>query len=108
VPEKYQVLSRFSVDIKIEPVTGKIIDYEDKGIIYYADEKGNKVQDISERGDGFNYETIKTQAEIAKKEKIKIIAYEWIIPVLLGLIGIALVVVELRKKKWNGLLYFGI
>lgn len=99
VPEKYKVQSIYSIEIRVEPVSGKIIDYSDKGTSYYADSSGNKVQDISEWGNRFNYETIKSQAEIAKSEKLKIQIYEIYIPLLLGLMGLVLLGLALVRKK---------
>lgn len=99
VPEKYKVLSIYSIETRIEPVSGKIIDYSDKGTSYYADSSGNKVQDISEWGNRFDYETVKKQAEIAKSEKLKIQVYEWVVPILLGLIGLVFLGLARVRKK---------
>src|SRR3989344_4725257 len=54
VPEKYNAFSKFEIDVYVEPVSGIIVNYNDKGRSYYADEKGNKVQDISEWRNEFN------------------------------------------------------
>jgi hypothetical protein len=99
VPEKYNVLSKFNIDIYVEPVSGIIVDYEDKGGSYYADSQGNRVQDMSEWGNRFDYNTIKQQADKANSEKNKIFFYEWVAPILLGIIGIVLLIVGVVWKK---------
>lgn len=99
VPEKYKVLSDFNIHVYVEPVSGIVVNYEDEGISYYADSSGNKVQDISEWGNRFDYYSVKSQAEIAKSAKLKIEIYEIYIPLLLGLMGLVLLGLALVRKK---------
>lgn len=99
VPEKYKALSRFRIDVYVEPVSGILVNYEDEGTSYYAEQDGTKVQDISEWGEKFDYYTIKSQAEKAKKEKLKIEIYELAVPILLGLAGLVLLSAAFFRKR---------
>ena len=83
----------------IEPITGRMIKYEDNTIAYYYDLKTkeriypwnkfhNQYQDIS----------INEQVDIAKMEKNKIIWFGYFFPIILLLIGLGLLIFNFVRK----------
>jgi hypothetical protein len=100
VPEVYHAKSIVGVKFSVEPVTGIIIKYDGMGKSYYADKiSGTKIQDFYTWEDKFNNDTIANQVRIAQNEKQKIILYERWIPILFGLIALALLIALFASRK---------
>jgi hypothetical protein len=92
VPEVYKVFADGTVNVWVEPTTGIILDYKGGGVAYYADkETDEKIQDMQSWSNEYSDDSISKQIRLAQNEKQKIYLIEWIIPILLGLIGIALI-----------------
>ena len=91
VPERYNALSEYTSNIWVEPVSGIIVKYEDKGISYYAEkETGKRVWDFDEWSSRFSEDTVANMAGTAGRERQNKIVFELIIPLLLGAIALAL------------------
>ncbi|MBT5740199.1 DUF3068 domain-containing protein [Candidatus Woesearchaeota archaeon] len=102
VPEKYKTLTIFSMNVWVEPVSGTVVNYQDKGTSYYADkETGEKVWDISQWGNEYNRDLIERKVEEAIKQKKQINLYKKIIPSILGTIAVILLIMLalLWRKK---------
>lgn len=102
VPETYGAGCSQAVEFWVEPVSGIIVNYKDKGMCYYTNkETGAKVQDMEDWSNKFNDDTIANQVRIAQNKKQTIVLYEWIIPILLGVIAVAFFIVSYigRKKE---------
>jgi hypothetical protein len=100
IPDTYHVNSVQSADFWVEPVTGKIINFDDGGISYYTDKiTGEKIQDFLTWQDKFNNDTIANQVRIAQNEKQKIFLYERWIPILLGLIAFAFLIALFASRR---------
>lgn len=90
VPEKYNVRTIADIDIYVEPVSGIIIDYQDKGVSSYLDRQGTVIQDIAQWSNHFSEITIQRMATMAEGLKIKVLFTRSYFPAILILIGIAL------------------
>jgi hypothetical protein len=103
VPEVYNVFADGTVNILVEPTTGIILDYKGGGVAYYADKQtGEKVQDMQTWSNEYSEDSISNQVRIAQNEKQRIFLIEKIVPILLGLIGIALILASIIGKRYSG------
>lgn len=92
VPEKYNVRSVADIDIYVEPVSGIIIDYQDKGVSSYVDKQGVIVQDIAQWSNYYSEITIQRMATLAESLKIKVMFSNYYLPAILILLGMVLVI----------------
>lgn len=101
VPEKYRALSKATVDVFIEPVSGIIINYYDKGVSYYSDSEGHRLWDISQWSNELKESSIHQMAATASKARQTILLHEYMIPFGLLSLGIFLLYKSLpgRDKK---------
>lgn len=98
VPEERGINLDINLQLWIEPVTGRMIKYEDKTIAYYYDTKTEeRIHPWNKFNNKFNPLSVKNQVEIAKGIKFKISLVEKIIPVLIGLIAILLLIIRYMK-----------
>ena len=83
----------------IEPVTGRLIKYEDNTIAYYYDlETKERIHPWNKFNNRYEEDSVKKQVSIAKREKIKIIFVSKIIPSILVLIIIILIYLYFKIK----------
>jgi hypothetical protein len=103
VPEEYDVLTDAEGFYLVEPVTGILVNYEESGTNYYVTKENmEKVQEFSIFSNKFSDDTIANQVRLAQNEKQKIYLIEWIVPILLGLIGIALILSSYIGRRFLG------
>jgi hypothetical protein len=92
VPEVYNVHADGTVNVWVEPITGTILDFKGGGVAYYADkETDEKIQDMQTWSNKYSEDSIANQVRLAQNEKQRIYLLERIVPILLGLVGIALI-----------------
>ena len=83
----------------IEPVTGRLIKYEDKTLAYYYDLKtGEKISPWNKFNNRYREESVKEQVDIAKKEKLLMLFIGKIIPSSLILVYVILLIFLLRNN----------
>ena len=91
-----------NLQLWVEPVTGRMIKYEDKTIAYYYNiSTGERIHPWNKFNNKFNEISIEKQVEIAKTEKFKIFLIETIIPVLMGIIAVVMLIFYYMKMKAN-------
>jgi hypothetical protein len=101
VPEEYKTLADGTVNVWVEPITGIILDYKGGGVAYYADKQTDeKVQDMQTWSNEYTEDTIANQVRLAQNEKQRIYLIEWIVPILLALVGIALIFASFVGRKF--------
>lgn len=103
VPKERGINLDINLQQWIEPVSGHLIKYEDKTTAYYYDMKTKeRTFPWNKFNNRYSTTSIKEQAQIAKKEKQRIIFNERIVPILLGTIAFVLFIFScLFKKKGN-------
>jgi hypothetical protein len=104
VPETYYIKESPNGKIWVEPISGIIVKLEDSGIDYYVEKTDNVLtaQEVSPTFKWtakYNDDTIANQVRIAQNEKQRIILIEWIVPILLALIGLAFFSAYYISKK---------
>jgi hypothetical protein len=104
VPEVYSVKEVPSGKIWVEPVTGIIVKLADEGIDYYVEKTENVITApiISPTFKWtaiYSDDTIANQVRIAQNAKQQIILYERWIPILLGLIALALLIALFASRR---------
>lgn len=99
VPEKYRVKSQATVDMYIEPVTGILVNYSDKGISYYSNDKIDRIWDISQWSNKFTDNAISAQVKIAKNKMNYLSLHENIIPLLFFASGLSLIFFSVLTKR---------
>jgi hypothetical protein len=100
IPDTYHVNSVQSADFWLEPVTGRIVNFDDGGTSYYIDiTTGEKIQDFLTWKAKFSDDTIANQVRIAQNAKQQIFLYERWIPILFGLIALALLMALFASRR---------
>jgi len=101
VPEEKRVISeQDNFEMWIEPVTGIIIKYDSSGSNKYYDSSGETFLEPRNNWQNvFDEKTIFNRVSQAKNEKWKVILFKIIIPVLFGLIALALLVISFVRRK---------
>ena len=93
VTEERGVELDVNLQMLIEPITGRMINYEDKTTAYYYDIKtGERIHPWNKFNNKYYEESVKEQVSIVKNEKLKINLVGKIIPGILGLFIIVLVI----------------
>jgi hypothetical protein len=102
VPEVYNILSEGTINVWVEPITGFILDFKGGGVAFYADKQTDeKIQDMQTWSNKYSKDSIDDQVRLAQNEKQRIILIERIIPILLALIGLALILASFIGKKFT-------
>ncbi len=99
VPEKYKALSRVNIDVYVEPKTGTIINHEDSGVSYYANDNNEVVWDMDQWSNKYNEPTIADRVKEARSKINKFLVIEWVIPIVFVVSGITLFATGLLKKR---------
>lgn len=76
VPETYYVYSSAVVDIYVEPFSGRIVDYSDRGVSYYTDEKLNRIWDIASWGNQYDDASVGERVILAQEKMRQLSLYE--------------------------------
>jgi len=98
VPETYRALSRAIIDVYVEPSTGLIVNYQDKGTSYYADKQGNRIWDIANWGNRYDDETITTKSKEAGSRLFYQNLLETGVSLLLFFTGAIVILLSFRKQ----------
>ncbi len=97
VPEKYRVFSRTVMNMYVEPITGHLINYDDRGTSYYVDDKDSRVWDIANWRNRFTTQTV-AQRLIEAKDMIRTVnIMENGTTILLLVLGVILITSRLRR-----------
>jgi hypothetical protein len=104
VPEVYSVKEAPNGKIWVEPVTGIIVKLADEGTDYYVEKTGSVItapiiSPTLKWTAIYSDDTIANQVRIAQNEKQKIQLYERWIPIMLGLIALALLIALFASRK---------
>ena len=84
VPEKRGVILDISLQTWIEPITGRLIKYEDNTVAYYYDIKTKeRIEPWNKFHNKYTEASIKKQVNIASEEKLKILVFNKLIPMLI-------------------------
>lgn len=99
VPEERGVNLDINLQLWVEPVTGRMIKYEDKTIAYYYNIiTKERIHPWNKFNNNFNAISVEQQVEIAKNEKFKLFIFNYLIPALLVLTIIILFVTAFLRK----------
>lgn len=94
-----------NLQLWVEPVSGRMIKYEDKTTAYYYDlQTGERLHPWNKFNNKFTESSIEEQVKIAKAEKRKIILVKFIAPALLLLTIIFIFIFIYRRRrivKWQ-------
>jgi hypothetical protein len=100
VPELRGVGNDINLQTWIEPISGRMIKYEDRTLAYYYDiNTKERLQPWNMFNNRFSDDTIANQVRIAQNAKQQIILYERWIPILFGLIALALLIALFASRK---------
>ncbi len=89
VPRERGVNLDINLRVWIEPVTGRMIKYEDRTTAYYYNiSTGKRIHPWNKFNNKFNEVSVREQVAIAKDEKVKLLIIEKIIPLTLAIIAI--------------------
>lgn len=100
VPEERGVNLDVNLQLWIEPVTGRMVKYEDNTIAYYYDiNTKERMHPWNKFNNNFNQISFEEQIKIAKSEKFRLFILKNLIPALLGLMAIILLVIAYVKNE---------
>lgn len=99
VPEKYRVLSKANIDVFVEPFSGNVINYFDKGTSYYSDNENHRLWDISQWSNEVKDQSVSEMATVATKFRQNIILQEYVIPCGLLVVGFFFVYKAVSGRK---------
>ena len=99
VPEKYKVLSTASIDAFIEPVTGTLIDYADKGVSFYSSDSIQRYWDIAQWSNQFTKSVVEENINGVKSKIFTFTLHKSIIPSFIFFLGILLIFSPIILKK---------
>ncbi|MBI2106251.1 DUF3068 domain-containing protein [Candidatus Woesearchaeota archaeon] len=103
VPEEKGVNLDINLQAWIEPVTGRLIRYEDNAIAYYYDiETGERIHPWNKFNNFYKASSFFEEINLAKREKAKLILYKKIMPAVFAVasfISFALFFVYRRKDE---------
>lgn len=88
VPEKYLALSRAVLDVYVEPFTGMIVDYQDSGTSYYADNARRPIWDISMWSNKYNQDAVNERISLIQDLKLRMFMQQVLIPLIALTIGL--------------------
>ncbi len=88
------------LEIWIEPITGRLIKYEDNTIAHYYDLKTKqRIHPWNKFSNRYREDSVKVQVRIAEREKKIFIFLDFIIPITLALALLTLIFLYLRSLK---------
>ena len=98
------LLRGVNLDIKlttwIEPVTGRLIKYEDYTTAYYYDKKtGERLHPWNQFHNEYTEDSVRTQVNLARIEKLKVDILGRVIPMALVVLGLGLMIAAYRVSK---------
>ena len=101
VPESRGVRLDINLQVWIEPVSGRMVKYEDKTLAYYYDiQTGERLNPWNNFNNKFTKSSIADQVRISQKAKLRILLIDFIVPALFGLGALAMISwVYLGRKK---------
>jgi hypothetical protein len=101
VPEERGVNLDINLNVWVEPITGRLIKYEDKTTAYYYDSiTKNRTHPWNSFHNRYSLSSVAEQIRLAKKEKTNMLIVERIIPItLVSLFCIFLVFLLILKRR---------
>jgi hypothetical protein len=94
VPERFQARTDGQGTLKIEPLSGVVVDYEEQGVSYYVDPAtGARLDDFHRWSGRFTPATKSAQLALARAARLRVLALEDWLPgglAVLGALGLAL------------------
>lgn len=104
VPERYRALTDGEGTLWIEPVSGIIVDYEEKGHSYFAEPTTQKkVAEIHIWSDYYTPDTRAAKWQQARSARFRILLWESWLPSGLLITGLALVLTHWWRQRHQGL-----
>jgi hypothetical protein len=102
VPALYRTLTDGQGTLWIEPLSGTLVDYEEEGISYFVDgQTGVRLSNFYEWSDRYTLETKAAQLSLAQASRLRILALETWLPLLLALAGFCILILALLVKSKN-------
>ncbi|MCA1594438.1 MAG: DUF3068 domain-containing protein [Acidobacteria bacterium] len=103
VPERYRAITFGKGTVRVEPVSGVIVGYEEEGTSYFVEPKtGEHVAELFEWSDSFTLETAAAQWQLARSQRWHFLALEIYLPAALAVAGLTWLagaaLVFLRRK----------
>lgn len=93
VPDERGIVLEPELSIWVEPVSGRLVKYEDETIAYYYDqETKEKIAPWNKFSNSFTEQSIRVQALFAQDAKTKILFYTWYVPCILFFALLTLIV----------------
>lgn len=75
----------------VEPVTGRMVKYEDSSVAYYYDlESGERLHPWNKFSNRYSEDSITEQIRLARNEKQKVFLIRTLMPIMFGLISLSL------------------
>jgi len=98
VPEKYGINVDVNLKVWVEPVTGRMIKYEDHSNAYFYDVKTTaRIHEWNRFNNRLTLPSIQKNVADARTEKLQILLLQWVIPLAIGLGGLVLLILSFRK-----------
>jgi len=111
VPEERGVVVEPELTLWVEPISGRIVKYEDTTIAYYYDQDtGEKIAPWNKFQNKLTEQSVREQVILAQDAKVQTLLFAWYIPFLIASMGLLFVVFGpttigeyVRRKSGNAM-----